>query len=397
LETVDAPREAFTPQNYPLRVAYDATAFLPANGGTGKGIQLRNILGAYSKCFLGFATRGKNHSDQRLIQAGLSSYQFWQQLSLPRLLQKYQADFFLAPYNIAPLFIPEQTKLILVLHDLILLQRFHMSSLRQRMNSEFRRFLVPRAVSRAHVVLTVSEYSKQQIEKRFPSAQVQVIPCSIPPSWFVEEHHQQLDERENYILAVTSSAPHKNALRTLAAYATFVARADRATVPRLRIVGLSDSAQQFRGRANDLHIQDLVDIEPYLTEDELQKMYRRSRAVLVPSLMEGFGIPVLEAMASGTPVIAADATSLPEVGGTAAAYFDPTNTADFANVLEQVLSDAARQWQMVQLGFIQARQFHPKVVGGQVQTFWDNLARNFSNSASTRSRLGEREAVATNA
>jgi glycosyltransferase involved in cell wall biosynthesis len=360
-------------QGYPLRVAYDAQAFLSANGGTGKGVQLRNLLGPCSHRFVGFATKGQNHSDRPLIQGGLSRYQLWQQISLPYLLHKWGADFFLAPYNTAPLLLPKRTRLILVLHDLILLERFDVPSFRQRLNNEYRRYLIPKAVSRAQIVLTVSSYSKQRITKRFPSARVEVIPCSIPPAWFVEGKVRGLDERENCILAVTGDVPHKNPNGALDGYAAYVARLDRSTAPRLRLVGLADSAVAFRRRAEALQIADLVNIEPYLTESQLQDLYRRSRAVLVPSLLEGFGIPVLEAMASGTPVVASNATSLPEVGGPAAAYFNPRDMADMAATLSRVLGSPTKQQEMIELGLSQAERFHPDVVGRQVRTFWDNL------------------------
>jgi glycosyltransferase involved in cell wall biosynthesis len=360
--------------SYPLRVAYDAQAFLSPNKGLGKGVQLRSLLGPYLDTFAGFATRGRNYSEQRLIQRGLPRYQLWHQLSLPYQLQQWRADVFLAPYNTAPLFIPKRTKLILVLHDLILLERFKVPNLRKRMNNEFRRFLIPRAVSRAHTVLTVSSYSKQQIVHHFPSADVQVIPCTVGPSWFAGKHVRTFAERENCILAVTGDVPHKNPHRALEGYAAFVAQSDRSTVPHLRVVGMSGSIQKFRRWAEMLNISDLVHIEPYLTEDQLQDLYRRSRAVLFPSLMEGFGIPVLEAMASGTPVITSNTTSLPEVGGPAANYFDPTDVAGMATALKQVLDYPDRQQKMIELGFAQANKFHPDSVRLQIQAFWDALA-----------------------
>jgi glycosyltransferase involved in cell wall biosynthesis len=360
--------------SYPLRVAYDAQAFLSPNRGLGKGVQLRSLLGPYLDTFVGFATRGQNYSEQRLIQRGLPRYQLWQQLSLPYQLQQWGADVFLAPYNTAPLFMPKRTKLILVLHDLILLERFRVPNLRKWMNNEFRRLLIPRAVSQAHTVLTVSSYSKQQIVQHFPSAHVQVIPCTVAPSWFVGKPVRRLAERENCVLAVTGDVPHKNPRRALEGYAAFVAQSDRSTVPHLRVVGMSGSVQKFRRWAQMLQVSDLVHIEPYLTEDQLQDLYRRSRAVLFPSLMEGFGIPVLEAMASGTPVITSNTTSLPEVGGPAANYFDPTDVAGIAIALKQVLDHPDRQQKMIELGLTQANKFHPESVRLQIQAFWDALA-----------------------
>ena len=112
----------------------------------------------------------------------------------------------------------------------------------------------------------------------------------------------------------------------------------------------------------------------------MQGLYRRSRAVLVPSLIEGFGIPVLEAMASGTPVIASDAASLPEVGGAAAAYFNPRDVAAMAATLKHVLDSPQRQQGMIDAGLAQANKFHPEVVGLQIRTFWDELAAYRSSS-----------------
>jgi glycosyltransferase involved in cell wall biosynthesis len=369
----DRPETRLGPRP-PLRVAYDAQAFLSANGGTGKGVQLRNLLGPHSNDFIGFATKGQNYSDRSLIQGGFSTYQLWQQFSLPYLLHKWKADFFLAPYNIAPLMIPKRTKLILVLHDLILLQASGKATLKQRVNDRYRRYLVPKSVSQAHIVLTVSFYTKQQIGDRFPSARVEVIPCSIPSSWFVDRSARNLDERGNYILLVTSSAPHKNTIRALEAYAKLVAVSDRSTVPRLRIVGLSSSREVFRLRTEALQIGELVNFEPYLAENQLQELYRGAKAVLIPSLMEGFGIPVLEAMASGTPVVSSHAASLPEVGGLAAAYFDPYDVDEMAATLSRILGSRARQEEMIDLGLRRAGRFHPDVVSRQVQAFWTKLA-----------------------
>lgn len=363
-------------RSYPLRVAYDAQAFLSPNGGLGKGVQLRNLLGPYADTFGGFATEGHNYSDQAVIQGGLSSYNLWQQISLPYRLRQWRPDVFLAPYNTAPLLIPRQTKLILVLHDLIIMERLEAPDLRRSITDKCCRFLIPKAVSRAHIVLTVSSYSGQKILERFPAARVRVIPCSIGQSWFVGNEAQGLDERENCILLVTGNVPHKNPRGALEGYAAFVAQSERSTVPHLRLVGVSDSIQEFKRRCDALGIGDLVHIEPFLSESQLQSLYRRSRLVLAPSLVEGFGLPVLEAMASGTPVIASDAASLPEVGGPAAVYFDAKDTAAMAATLKHVLDNPDRQRRMIELGIAQANKFHPEVVGRQIQAFWDELAAN---------------------
>src|SRR5260370_31622954 len=115
---LDERQGARTEYSYPLRVAYEAQEFLSWTGKRHKGVHLSNLLGPYSDSFVGFATPGRSHDGRYLIiQGGLSRHRTWQQISLPYLLHKWRADFFLATNNIAPLFIPTRTKLLLVLHD----------------------------------------------------------------------------------------------------------------------------------------------------------------------------------------------------------------------------------------------------------------------------------------
>jgi glycosyltransferase involved in cell wall biosynthesis len=365
-------------RSQPIRVAYDAQAFLSPNGGTGKGVQLRNLLGPFANTFLGFATKGKNYAEHALIQGGIGGYRVWQQLSLPVMLHQWKADYFLAPYNTAPLLIPKRTKLILVLHDAICLGEYVGNDLRGQVDHAYRHLLVKKAVLRADKVLTVSEYSKRQILERYPEARVRVIPCSISSIWFDADARKKIEDRDNYIFMVTASVPHKNASGALRGYARYVASVGAsggaATAARLRIVGLSNAKEKFAREARDLGVESLVDFEPYVTDAELRDLYRRARAVLFPSFMEGFGIPALEAMASGTPVVLSNAGSLPEVGGDAAIYFDPRDVEGMGSALTQVLSDPQLQQRMMEAGLQQAQRFHPDAIQREVQEFWKEVA-----------------------
>lgn len=378
----------------PVRVAYDAQAFLSPNGGTGKGVQLRNLLGPFANTFLGFASKGKNYAEHALIQGGIGGYRVWQQLSLPVFLRRWKVDYFLAPYNTAPLLIPRHTKLILVLHDAICLDDYVGQDLRGHIDHIYRHLLATKAVSRAHTVLTVSEYSRQQILERFPEAQVQVIPCSIASSWFDPDSRKNIEERDNYILMVTASVPHKNASGGLRGYARYVAAVGASSAARLRIVGLSNAKERFAREARELGVGELVDFEPYVTDAELKVLYRRARMLLFPSFMEGFGIPVLEAMASGTPVALSNAGSLPEVGGDAAIYFEPRDIEAMGAALTKVLSDREMQQRMMEAGLRQAQRFHPDAVQREVEVFWQGLASELSGDQAPIFFSAERETAA---
>lgn len=349
-----------------LRIGYDAEAFLGPNGGLGKGLQLRNLLGPRIEKFAGFASTARNHSGMKLIQEGSHRHRIWQQFSLPSLLRRHKIDLFLAPENTAPFFLPSSVRLILVLHDTIPLQGFQQRDLKPRLMDVYLRKQIPSSVSRAEVILTVSEYSRSQILRVFPKANVRVIPCTIPETWFAPA---PLEKRENFILMVTSEAPHKNAPGALAGYAQYVDLARTAPVP-LKVVGLSGELDYYRSLAGELGIAGLVSFMPFLAETELRNLYRQARAVIVPSFAEGFGIPLLEAMASGAPVLTSNVTSLPEVGGDAPYYFDPHEPGEIGSAIATVMNDEPLQHQMASRGIERAHAFHPSVVSQLVDDFW---------------------------
>ena len=353
-----------------VKIGYDAQALLMPNGGTGKGLQLRNLLGPFIESFVGFASNAPNRSGYPFVQEGVSNYRVWQQVSLPVSLMRHKIDLFLAPYNTAPLLLPPGVGLILVLHDTILLKGFRKPSLRGRFEDFYSRCQVSPAVSRSRIVLTVSEHARSEILNAFPHANVRVIPCTIDSEWF---HIKPLDDREGYLLMVTSASPHKNAWAAIEAYASYAHRSGSNARP-FRIVGLSNEADAYMEKLAPLGIAHLVRFMPFVPANELRDLYWGAAALLLPSFAEGFGIPMLEAMATGTPVIAARATSLPEVGGDAAFYFDPANGEDMTGALETVLSDSRLREEMARKGTMRAEVYRPDAVGRQVMAFWKEFA-----------------------
>ena len=353
-----------------VKVGYDAQALLSPNGGLGKGLQLRNLLGPHIEHFSGFATPAPNPSGLKLIQEGSGRHRIWQQLSLPQSLRRHQIDLFLAPENTAPFFLPSSVRLILVLHDMILHQGFKVQGLKPKLMHAYQRQQIGPSVSKAELVLTVSDYSRSEILRAFPRAKVRVIPCTIPATWF---DPAPLSSREDFLLLVTSPAPHKNAEGALAGYAQYARSAGDAAV-QMKVVGLSREKERYQAQLAQSGISDGVFFMPFLSEEELRGLYRSARAALIPSFAEGFGIPVLEAMATGTPVLTSNVTSLPEVGGDAPCYFNPRKPDEIASAITSVLSDPVRQKTMAALGLLRAQEFHPSVIAKIVAEFWREVA-----------------------
>lgn len=364
--TDDKPTSATTTH----KVGYDAQAFLSPNGGTGKGAQLRTLIGPFIDRFVGFASTDPNPTDLPLIQEGRPGYTLWQQLSLPASLRRHKIDIFLAPYNIAPFYLPSRVRLILVLHDTILLKKFSKPDLRGKLMDIYRRWQIPASVRRASIVLTVSEHSRSEILAAFPRANVRVISCTVSQEWF---DPRPIEKRDGYLLLVTSSAPHKNAAGALEAYAVYAQRAGSNAKP-LKIAGLFRQAEAYHKRLQQLGIASLITFLPYMGERELITIYQDAAALIFPSFAEGFGIPLLEAMATGTPVIASSAASLPEVSGDAAYYFDPYNVKDMAAAIETVLTDYDLRKRMATKGLDRVKLYRSEVIGRQVIKFWEEVA-----------------------
>jgi glycosyltransferase involved in cell wall biosynthesis len=289
-----------------LYMAYDARFSLGHYRGMGRF--LRYLIAGRERDILGFCATGEGDASLNLVASGLKSYPLWEQVSIPKLVRRHKIRTFLAPYNTAPLFLPKSVKLVIVVHDLIFMDRAPLSrSLHQNFGRIYRRLVVPRAVRRADLVVTCSHFSEKQLISRF-----------------------DLD---------------RNKIRVTL----------------------------FQAEASALGVSNFVDFLHYIPDSAMRRLFQEGTLFVMPSISEGFGIPVLEAMASGLPVAASSSTCLQEVGGEAARYFDPLSIEDMAATMSEILGDSALQAKMSEQGRMQSRKFHSNVVREQIRSFWTEL------------------------
>lgn len=313
-------------------------------------------------------------------QFGNGFFPYWEQKVLPDMCTKHAATQLLCPYNTAPLSLSDKTSLILVVHDLIYLEPWSKLapsiSPYQTLGRLYRRAIVPRAMKRANRLVTVSYYTRDQISERFriPENDITVIPNSLPDDWFVEVAHPST-QRGNYVLAVGGEAPSKNLRALIVAFAAFLARNKRMkTLPQLRIVGVKSTHHaHFERIAEKAGISAYVKFESFLREDELKDLYRNADIFVMPSLFEGFGIPLLEAMASGTPVVCSNTTSLPEIVGEAAWLFNPRDTQDMAEKIYSAWNDLKGRSERAVKGLQRAERYRNKTIASSIENFWKNL------------------------
>ncbi|WP_144373404.1 glycosyltransferase family 4 protein [Vogesella urethralis] len=343
-------------------------------------------MGRYARSFIepvqdsvsAFLPESSPAGDLRAYCEGNGFFPWWEQQVLPAMCGKYKVERLLCPYNTGPLRLRSATELILVVHDLIFLESWRSLppsvSPYQTLGRVYRRYVVPGVIARADKIVTVSEYTKGEILKRFnlKDESVLVIPNSLDASWY-EQNEEAVESHAPYVLAVSGEAPSKNLSALLHAFSLLKKRGGRDVVElQLRIVGIKQAHQaHFIKRAEQLGIGSSVVFERFVDEITLRSLYRNAELFVMPSLFEGFGIPVLEAMASGTAVVCSNTTSLPEVVGDAGWLFDPYSIEHMAGVLLDAWRDSCARAQCAERGLKQAQKYHRKVVNAAIENFWE--------------------------
>lgn len=237
-------------------------------------------------------------------------------------------------------------------------------------------YVIKRACEKSKLVLTVSEFSKKAIARAYniTPSKIAVTYNGIDHKRFVPisnmRHLKQIAKHYKidgqFVLYVGQWADHKNLPRLLEAFKKVNNEVEHKDKYQLVIVG--KPRQYYEGLKNkvkELGLQKRIVLPGFVEDDDLPSLYNAARLFAFPSLMEGFGIPPLEAMACGIPVISSDATSLPEVLGKAARYFNPENVEDITKALIDGLTNAKLREELVAKGLKQANQYN-----------WDKTAQD---------------------
>ena len=269
----------------------------------------------------------------------------WEQIVLPFEAARYRLDVLFNPGFTAPLFSP--CRQVTVFHDL---QHKRHPEYFRWFDLPFWQFLLWMAAHRSHRLIAVSEATRSDLLRFYsiPKERIAVVHHGVEPAF------SRLDRShtESYLLCVSTLHPHKNLPRLIRAYG----RKKRDF--RLILAGLRGfHAEAIERLIEDLKLQDSVRITGWVPREELYSLYARARAFVYPSTFEGFGMPVLEAMAAGVPVACSDIPPLREVAADAALFFDPLNEDDIASGIERVMSDASLQERLTTAGRERARPF----------------------------------------
>jgi len=307
----------------------------------------------------------------RIALAKSPIYSLSEQWEIARLAR--HAPVLHSPHYNAPLLY--RGKLVVTIHDLV-----HMTDPTFKRTPAARFYARPMfnlVARRADCIIANSEFTKQQIVEHLGISPSKVVVAYLG----VSDHFSPLDREQAtrrvstllglkrpYILFVGNLKPHKNVKTLIHAFAQISAHQDF----NHQLVILGDDRKWKSGLVREcekLGIGDRVSFVPQVSYEDLPWVYGAAEILVMPSLLEGFGLPVLEAMACGTPVVCSRVASLPEVAGDAAEYFEPPSVDDLAAAMERVLRSGQLQETMRLKGLERARLFS-----------WEECARRHSRA-----------------
>lgn len=300
----------------------------------------------------------------KIAQLSGRSYFDWEQISLPKAVKKINPDFLHSTCNTSAIW--PKAPLLLTLHDIIYLEKIDFKGTAyQNFGNIYRRYVVPKVVNNSKFVITVSHFERDVIIKKLNISPEKVkVVYNAASKKFNNNYSQEeinnfksrFDLPNEFILFLGNTAPKKNTKNVIASYIEF----SRSVTHKVPMVILDYDKTLVAEQLTKAGAADLLEhfIFPgFVPSDKMPLMYNAATLFLYPSLRESFGLPILEAMGCGTPVITSNTSSMPEVGGNAAVYVDPFNVADISKKIYDTISDKNLQTTLKENGIKRAEAF----------------------------------------
>ena len=314
-----------------------------------------------------FVSPGPDHclndsDNMHIVELRCPSYPLWEQVALPRAVARVRPDLLHCTSNTAPVKCP--VPLVLTLHDIIFLEKRQSSSrsLYQEMGWHYRRLVVPRILSECRKIITVSNFECNRIREalNLPKDRLTAVYNGYSPHFrqmppAPEIVHKYVPS-DDYLFFLGNTDHKKNTPRVLKAYGLYL-RQSKHKRPLL-IADLKEEAID-----GILSAEGIKEVKPYLSfpgyipNADLAALYNGAFAFLYPSLRESFGIPMLESMACGTPVIAGNTSAMPEIAGEGALLADPLDENDIARKILLLEEDDTFYQQQVDYGLERVKLF----------------------------------------
>ncbi len=292
-------------------------------------------------------------------------WKWWYDIQIPRLLKKHKADIFLSCDGFCSL--TTKVPQCLVVHDLSFI---HYPSFIRRSHLLFYKHFTPKFLEKAKSIATVSAFSKNDIVSRYKvkEEKITVVYSAAKEIFHPVDFNTQEQTRnkysggKNYFIYAGAIHPRKNLVQLLKAFSVFKKR--QKSDWKLVLAGrLAWKYERFKESLKSYKYRDDVVLTGYIEEKELADLIGSAYALVYPSLFEGFGVPVVEAMRCHIPAVTSINSSMQEIAGDAALYANPTDHADIADKMMLLYKDESLRNRLIQKGIERSKEFN-----------WDNTA-----------------------
>jgi glycosyltransferase involved in cell wall biosynthesis len=283
--------------------------------------------------------------------------------------------------------------LVTTLHDIIymeesLIKQFTSgASLYQKFGNLYRRLIVSSVVKKSKRLITVSNFEKENIADFFKidSKNLQAINNGVNKKFTNKIKDNHLNDvktkyklPESFLMHIANKDPRKNTKRVLLAFDEFL----HTSTDKHKLLLLGYKEGDLKATLKEIGKTELYDhivLTGYISDEDLPVIYNLAQLFLFPSLREGFGIPIIEAMACGVPVITSSTSSMPEVAGVAAHIVDPYNTKEIANGMIKIMNDATYRNELILRGLKRYKKFSWDSMAKQVLELYKQLYNECKN------------------
>jgi glycosyltransferase involved in cell wall biosynthesis len=290
-----------------------------------------------------------------------------EQFLLPFLAIKYRLDILHSTGNTSPLLL--HCKRIITLHDIIYLRKdlqLKGGSTYQKIGNAYRKFIVPLVLPKATTIFTVSETEKAEISKTLPELKdrISVIYNACSSNFTAKPEGSTLSSKlkynlpnEPFYLVHGNTDPKKNTTNTLIAFYQLLKEGKLKRKIVLTDLKLSEVNKIIK-KHNLLGLNDHIHLTNYVNHEYMPDLYSRAFVFLYPSIRESFGLPILEAMSCGTPVITSNCSCMPEIASDAAMYVDPFDPVSMARGIEKIDTDESFRLALIEKGTKRSKDFN---------------------------------------
>lgn len=311
----------------------------------------------------------------KIVELKARFYPFWEQISLPSAAYREGCEILHCTSNTGPVFC--RVPLLITLHDIIYLESISLfkksGTLYQKFGNMYRRWIVPAVVRKSKMVVTVSEFEKNRIQNRMGlTDNLKTIYNG------VGEHFRKIEDisvlgsakskynlPDNFLFFLGNTDPKKNTPNVLKAFAEFNA----VSKIKYKLLMLDYEENALMAVLNEIGhpgIRKDIVMTGYVPNSEMPAIINQCKVFLYPSLRESFGIPILEGMACGVPVITSNTSSMPEIAGDAASIVNPDRPEEIVEAINLILNDEKYRNSLVDKGLRRSLLFS-----------WKNMAENY--------------------